>query len=99
MPHDLPPPYTLCVTKQEAFESCVQMDQAKNLVPCFTNRWPKDAERYIKHVLTLHVCGVLIHGEPDQRYLFPASQQLAGNSNLNIECMRRALLHVCLPIA
>jgi hypothetical protein len=42
--------------------------------------------------LTLHIAGVLIHGEPDRRYLFPASQQLSGNANLNLECLRRAML-------
>lgn len=69
-----------------------KMDQAKNLVPCFTRRWPKDAEKYAVRCLTLHVAGVLIHGEPDKRYLFPASQQLSGDANLNLECLRRALL-------
>ena len=69
-----------------------KMDQAKNLVPCFTRRWPKDAEAWAQKCLTLHVAGVIIHGTPDKRYLFPASQQLAGNANLNLECIRRAFL-------
>ena len=64
-----------------------KMDQAKNLVPCFTRRWPKDAEPWAQKCLTLHVAGVLIHGRPDKRYLFPASQQLAGDANLNLECL------------
>ena len=36
-----------------------------------------------------------LHGSPDKRYLFGASPQLSGNTALNIECIRRALVIDC----
>ena len=49
-----------------------KMDGAKNVVPTFA-RLPKDldADMY-KSLLTLHIVGVIIHGRPDQRYMFAA---------------------------
>lgn len=42
-----------------------KMDSSKNQVPCWTNRWPKDAVKHAEHILTLHVVGVIFHGEPE----------------------------------
>jgi hypothetical protein len=36
-----------------------------------------------------------LHGTPDKRYLFGAGAQLAGNTALNVECIRRALVKHC----
>ena len=44
------------------------------------------------HLLVMHIVGVIIHGSPDRRYFFLAYPHLAGDSNLNIECIRRALV-------
>jgi hypothetical protein len=40
----------------------------------------------------MHVVGVIIHGHPDRRYFFLAYPHLAGDSNLNLECIRMALV-------
>ena len=40
----------------------------------------------------MHVVGVIIHGHPDRRYFFLAYPHLAGDSNLNVECIRMALV-------
>ena len=42
-----------------------KMDSAKNQVPCWTNRWPKDAVKHAENILTLHICGIIFHGEPE----------------------------------
>lgn len=39
----------------------------------------------------MHVVGIIIHGSPDRRYFFLAYPHLAGDSNLNLECIRLAL--------
>jgi hypothetical protein len=44
------------------------------------------------HLLVMHVVGVIIHGHPDRRYFFLAYPHLAGDSNLNLECIRMALV-------
>ena len=70
-----------------------QMDSNKNIVPCFTGRLPKDMTPNVAdHLLVMHVVGVIIHGNPDKRYFFLAYPHLAGNSNLNLECIRLALV-------
>lgn len=43
----------------------------------------------------MHIVGVIIHGNPDKRYFFLAYPHLAGDSNLNLHCIRRALLLYC----
>lgn len=46
-----------------------KMDSAKNVVPGWTARTPKDVgEDTLKNLLTLHIVGVIIHGTPDKRY-------------------------------
>ena len=40
----------------------------------------------------MHIVGVIIHGNPDRRYFFAVYPHLAGDSNLNLECIRLALL-------
>lgn len=71
-----------------------KMDSAKNHVPWFSDgRRPKDVDSLLKDALKLHVVGLIIHGKPDKRYLFWSYPYLPGNSNLNLECIRRALLH------
>ena len=39
----------------------------------------------------MHIVGVIIHGNPDKRYFFVVYPHLAGDSNLNVECIRLAL--------
>jgi hypothetical protein len=71
-----------------------KMDSAKNHIPWFSNgRKPKDVDALLSDVLKLHITGVIIHGRPDARYIFYSYPHLPGNANLNIECVRRALLH------
>lgn len=71
-----------------------KMDSAKNHIPWFSNgRRPKDLDALLKNSLPLHVTGVIIHGKPDAKYLFWSLPHLKGNANLNIECIRRALVH------
>jgi hypothetical protein len=67
-----------------------KMDSAKNRIPFFA-RAPKDVDGDMQNAFLVHIVGVIIHGRPDSRYFFAASQQLAGDSNLNLECLRRAL--------
>ena len=41
--------------------------------------------------MKLHVAGVIIHGIPSDRvHLFSVAPNLAGNANLNIECLYMA---------
>jgi hypothetical protein len=37
--------------------------------------------------------GLIFHGTPDTVHLFYAGPHLAGNSNLNIECIYRSIVH------
>ncbi|KAL1530789.1 hypothetical protein AB1Y20_001685 [Prymnesium parvum] len=70
-----------------------KMDSAKNHIPWYSNgRKPKDCEELLKNAMKLHVTGIIIHGRPDKRYLYWSLPFLPGNANLNIECLRRALL-------
>lgn len=70
-----------------------KMDSAKNHIPWFSNgRKPKDVEELLKKSLELHVTGVIIHGQPDARYIFWSLPHLPGNANLNLECIRLALV-------
>ena len=43
----------------------------------------------------MHIVGVIIHGNPDRRYFFVVYPHLAGDSNLNLECIRLALVQFC----
>ena len=53
-----------------------KMDSAKNRVPG-TQRMSKDVpEKVLKNLLTLHICGVIIHGKPDRHYHFAAGDAL-----------------------
>lgn len=71
-----------------------KMDSAKNHIPWFSDgRKPKDIDNLLKDVLKLHITGVIIHGKPDARYIFWSLPFLPGNANLNLECLRRALVH------
>ena len=71
-----------------------KMDSAKNHVPWYSHgRKPKDADELLKECVKLHLTGVIIHGRPDKRYMFCSLPYMPGNANLNIECIRRALLH------
>lgn len=71
-----------------------KMDSAKNHIPWFSDgRKPKDVEPLLKEVLKLHVTGIIIHGKPDKRFVFWALPFLPGNANLNLECLRRAMVH------
>lgn len=71
-----------------------KMDSAKNHIPWFSSgRQPKDLDPLLSDALKLHVTGVIIHGRPDARYLFWALPFMPGNANLNLECVRRALVH------
>lgn len=71
-----------------------KMDSAKNHVPWFSNgRAPKDVEPLMRDTLKMHVTGVIIHGKPDKRFIFWSLPWMAPNANLNIECLRRALVH------
>lgn len=54
-------------------------------------------EDLVKNFLCLHIVGVIIHGRPDARWFFPAGQQLSGDSNLNLDALRRALVDWCAP--
>ena len=71
-----------------------KMDSAKNKIPYFA-RNPKDVDEPLKRTLTSKVVGVIIHGRPDAQYFYAAGQHLSGDSNLNLECLRRALVHYC----
>jgi hypothetical protein len=71
-----------------------KMDSAKNKIPYFA-RNPKDVDEPLKRTLTSKVVGVIIHGRPDAQYFFSAGQHLSGDANLNLECLRRALVHYC----
>lgn len=74
-----------------------KMDSAKNYIPWFSSgRMPKDVDALLKkekEALKLHATGVIIHGQPDARYLFWSLPFMPGNANLNLECLRLALLH------
>lgn len=71
-----------------------KMDSAKNRIPWFSDgRKPKDIDNLLKDVLRLHVTGVIIHGKPDARYIFWSLPFMPGNANLNLECLRRALVY------
>eukprot|EP00965_Chrysotila_dentata_P206372 6183496-Pleurochrysis_carterae.AAC.1 len=67
------------------------MDGNKNRCPSFC-RNPKSAHEELKDAMTMHIVGVIFHGNPDRAHLFPAAPQLAGNSNLNCECLLRAIV-------
>ena len=54
-------------------------------------RPPKGAEDALRDALKLHVVGVIFHGNPDRVHLFAAAPHLSGNSNLNCECLLRAM--------
>ena len=48
----------------------------------------------LKHnVLEQHVLGILVHGLPNESYLYTVNSTIGGGANLNIEGIRRMLLH------
>jgi len=71
-----------------------KMDSAKNKIPYFA-RNPKDVDEPLKRTLTSKVVGVIIHGRPDAQYFNAAGHHQSVDSNLNLECLRRALVHYC----
>ena len=73
--------------------SCIidKMDGNKNVVPSFVRPPKGAAEDLLKDCLKMHVVGVIFHGNPDRCHLFFVCPHLSGNSNLNIECLLRAL--------
>eukprot|EP00965_Chrysotila_dentata_P086311 2848085-Pleurochrysis_carterae.AAC.1 len=51
-------------------------------------RPPHHIEDHLRDAMKLHVAGVIIHGIPfDRVHLFSVAPNLAGNANLNIECL------------
>lgn len=51
----------------------------------------KDIDEYLRDAMKLHVAGVIIHGiSSDRVHLFSVAPNLAGNANLNIECLYMA---------
>lgn len=79
-------------------ESCLSFildkwDSAKTTVPFFARHpgaWWSD----VKHnVLEMHVLGILVHGTPNEIYLYPFNETIKGDANSNIEGIRRMLVH------
>eukprot|EP00965_Chrysotila_dentata_P003905 127606-Pleurochrysis_carterae.AAC.1 len=68
------------------------MDETKKRCPSSFARNPKAAHKELKDAMTMRVVGVIFHGNPDRAHLFLAAPQVAGNSNLNCECMVRAIV-------
>ena len=76
----------------------VHMRLTSAVCHCLCNRQsfirnPKAAEEELKEAVKLHVVGLIFHGTPDTVHLFYAGPHLAGNSNLNIECIYRSIVH------
>ena len=68
-------------------------DSAKTTVPYFARSmtWWKDAKH---NVLEQHVVGVLVHGTPNESYLYTINNSIGGGANLNVEALRRTLVHL-----
>eukprot|EP00965_Chrysotila_dentata_P108202 3573917-Pleurochrysis_carterae.AAC.1 len=66
------------------------MDGNTNKLPRFP-RVPKTSGDALKNAMKLHVSSVIIHGIPDSVHLFACAPNLAGDSNLNCECLYRAI--------
>jgi hypothetical protein len=68
-------------------------DSAKTTVPYFARSmtWWKDAKH---HVLEQHVVGVLVHGVPNVSYLYTINNTIGGGANLNVEALRRTMVHM-----
>ena len=68
-----------------------KMDQAKNRVPAFTARVPKDVDSDIlDSALDMHIVGVLVHGTPDDRFMYLAEQLPGDGMRWRIERPPRA---------
>ena len=83
---------------RDSTTSCVSMiidkwDSAKTTVPYFARSmtWWKEAKH---NVLEQHVVGVLVHSEPNQSYLYTINDSIGGGANLNVEALRRTVLHL-----
>lgn len=67
-------------------------DSAKTTVPYWA-REPSFLGPPEKHkMLQQHVLGVIVHGSPHSYYLYTFSDNLKGDSNMNIEGIRRTLV-------
>ena len=62
-----------------------------NTLRCSFSRPPKCIDKELTNAMKLHVTGVIIHGNPDNVNVFAALPHLKGDSNLNCECIFRAL--------
>ena len=58
---------------------------------CSFVRPPKNVSEPLKDAMKLHVLGVIFHGRADKVHLFPVAPNIAGNANLNCECILRAV--------
>ena len=59
---------------------------------CSFTRNPKNIDGQLKDAMKLHVTGVIFHGRAkDEVHLFACGPNLKGDSNLNIECLYRAI--------
>ena len=70
---------------------CVHVSECRDCAFHSFVRNPKDADEELKEAVKLHVVGVIFHGTPDHVHVLYAGPHLAGNSNLNIECLYRAI--------
>ena len=68
-------------------------DSAKTSVPYFARSmtwW-----QTVKHdILEQHVVGVLVHGVPNHSFLYTINNTIGGGANLNVEAIRRTLVHL-----
>eukprot|EP00965_Chrysotila_dentata_P200187 6179848-Pleurochrysis_carterae.AAC.1 len=70
------------------------MDGNKNKCPNLSCvRSPKAADDELKEAMKLHIIGLIFLGKPDVAHLLFAALRLAGYSNLNSECLMRAVQH------
>jgi hypothetical protein len=70
-------------------------DSNKTTVPYFA-RSPGHWWSALKHeVLEQHVLGVLVHGMPNRHYFFSFNRSISGDANMNVEGIRRTLIHLC----
>ena len=70
-------------------------DSNKTTVPYFA-RSPGHWWSALKHdVLDQHVLGVLVHGMPNRHYFYTFNSSVKGDANLNVEGIRRTLVHMC----
>ena len=84
--------------KPEESECCSlildKWDSAKTTVPYFARHPGAWWSTLRKIVLKQSVTGVIVHGVPNNHFLFTANASIKGDANLNIECIRRTLAEV-----